>query len=24
VKPLVLPFSTRHSGPLDREPALVL
>jgi len=24
VKPLVLPFSTRHSGPFDREPALVL
>jgi len=24
VKPLVLPFSTRHSGPFDREPALAL
>ena len=23
VKPLVLPFSTRRSGPFDREPALV-
>jgi Ala-tRNA(Pro) deacylase len=24
VKPLVLRFSTRHSGPFDREPLLVL
>ena len=24
VKPLVLRFSTRHSGPFDREPQLVL
>jgi len=24
VKPLVMSFSTRHSGPVDREPALVL
>jgi Ala-tRNA(Pro) deacylase len=24
VKPMVLEFSTRHSGPSDREPALVL
>ena len=24
VKPVVLQFSTRHSGPFDREPALVL
>jgi Ala-tRNA(Pro) deacylase len=24
VKPMVLKFSTRHSGPFDREPALML
>ena len=24
VKPMVLKFSTRHSGPFDREPALTL